>query len=101
MFALVASDTLFVKVDDITRDEFVRHGLPPFIREAGWGRRTVFSCHTVSVGALEASAALCEWARKGIDAAARAAAAKRKPAARKTIPLDSRAGLTHQTRASE
>lgn len=90
MFALVASDTFFVKVDDITRPEFESHGLRPFVYEADGGKRTVFSYHTVPADALEASAALCDWARKGIDAATRAAAVRRKPTARKTKSRDSR-----------
>jgi DNA transformation protein len=90
MFALVASETFFVKVDDLTRHEFERHGLQPFVHETGEGQRTVFSHHTVPADALDDSAALCAWARKGIDAAVRAAAAKRKPPAKTAKSRDTR-----------
>jgi DNA transformation protein len=76
MFALVAFDTFYVKVDDASRSEFEALGLGPFVYEAGGGKRSVMAYHTVPADALDGSAALCEWARKGIAAAARAAAAK-------------------------
>lgn len=76
MFALVAFETFFVKTDDASRGEFERHGLLPFIYEAGSGKRAVMSYYTVPSDALDSSPLLCEWARKGIEAAARAAAGK-------------------------
>ena len=90
MFALVAFETFFVKADDASRAEFERLGLQPFTYEAGGGKRTVMSYFTVPSDALESSAMLCEWARKGIEAAARAGKGKHKtkPVAKK--PRDSR-----------
>jgi DNA transformation protein and related proteins len=76
MFALVAYDTFYVKVDDSTRADF--SGLAPFSYETKNGRREVMSYHTVPTEALDSSSLLCEWARKGIEAAERAANAKRK-----------------------
>ena len=78
MFALVALETFFVKTDDVNRGEFERHGLLPFTYEAGSGKRTVMSYHTIPPDALESSPLLCEWAEKGIEAAARAVAGKRR-----------------------
>ena len=89
MFALVASDTFHVKADDLSRSEFESHGLRPFVYEAGGGKRTVISYYTVPTDALESSAMLCEWAQKGIAAASRAAAEKRKTKRRKNGPRDS------------
>jgi DNA transformation protein len=77
MFALVALDTFYVKADDLSRGEFESQRLQPFTYEAGGGRRTVISYYTVPSGALESPDMLCEWARKGIEAAARATAGKR------------------------
>ena len=77
MFALVAFETFFVKADDATRAEFESLGLRPFTYEAAGGKRTVMSYFTVPADALESSPLLCEWAEKGIAAAARAAAGKR------------------------
>ena len=79
MFALVAFETFFVKVDDASRAEFEGVGMTPFTYEASSGKRTVMSYFTVPPDALESSPMLCEWARKGIEAAARADAGKRKP----------------------
>jgi DNA transformation protein len=76
MFALVAFDTFYVKVDDVSRSEFEALGLAPFVYEAGGGKRSVMSYYTVPVDALDSSPVLCEWARKGIAAEARASAAK-------------------------
>ena len=85
MFALVAFETFFVKADDVSRGEFESLGLQPFTYEAGGGKRTVMSYFTVPPDALELSSLLCEWARKGIESAARAVAGKRKarPGAKK------------------
>jgi len=77
MFALVAFETFFVKADDASRAEFEELGLQPFTYEASGGKRTVMSYFTVPSGALESSPLLCDWARKGIEAATRAASAKR------------------------
>jgi DNA transformation protein and related proteins len=80
MFALVAYETFFVKVDDTSRPEFDALGLGPFVYASAGGKRTVMACHTVPATALDSSELLCEWARKGVEAARRAAL---KPAARK------------------
>lgn len=77
MFALVAFDTFYVKVDDTSRQEFEDRGLGPFVYEAGGGKRSVMAYHTVPVEALDSSPVLCEWAEKGIAAASRAAAGKK------------------------
>jgi DNA transformation protein len=73
MFALVASDTFYVKVDDLIRDGFVEQRLIPFSYDSRNGRREVMSYYTVPTDAMDSSALLCEWADKGIAAAARAA----------------------------
>ena len=89
MFALVAFETFFVKTDDITRAEFESHGLQPFVYGTGDGKRTVMSYYTVPTDALESSPLLCDWARKGMDAAARASAKKGKPKAKRRPASDS------------
>lgn len=76
MFALVAFDTFYVKVDGVSRGEFEALGLGPFVYEGGAGKRSVMAYHTVPADALDSSPVLCEWARRGIAAAVRAAAAK-------------------------
>lgn len=80
MFALVAYDTFYVKVDDTSRAEFERAGLQPFVYETESGKRSVMSYHTVPAAALDSSPQLCEWAEKGIAAAKRAAKSGTRPA---------------------
>jgi DNA transformation protein len=75
IFAIVAYDTLFLKVDDLTRPEFKAAGLKPF----------VYSENRVSVGyfqppvtTLDDREELAAWAEKGWQAALRAASQKAK-----------------------
>lgn len=72
MFALVAADTFYVKVDDVIRAEFVGRRLIRFSYEGKNGRREIMSYYTVPADAMDSSALLCEWACKGIEAATRA-----------------------------
>jgi DNA transformation protein and related proteins len=73
MFALVAYETFYVKVDDLNRPDFLAANLAPFSYETKNGRREVMSYHTVPAEALDSSPLLCDWARKGLEAATRAA----------------------------
>ena len=72
MFALVADDTLYLKVDDQTRGEFVAAGLEAF-RYSKKGKIYQMSYHAAPEDALENAELLRDWARKAIDAALRAA----------------------------
>jgi DNA transformation protein len=81
IFAIIAFDTLYFKVDDVNRAEFVAYRLQPF-RYEGKGNAIEMSYYHPPAEALERSAVLCEWAWKGIAAARRAE--KKKPALRKT-----------------
>jgi DNA transformation protein len=87
MFALVAQDTFYVKSDDVSRPEFEREGLEPFRFESSKGT-TETSYYQPPSAAIDDREKLCEWARKGIEAAKRSALSKaakkpRKPAKRK------------------
>jgi len=77
MFALVASDTLYLKVDDESRGEFEAAGLDPF-RYTKKGKSYRMSYHTAPEDALEDAELLRDWARKAVDAAMRAARGERK-----------------------
>ena len=81
MFALVAFDTFYVKVDDASRSEFESLGLKAFEYERGEGKRASMDYYTVPADALDSAPLLCEWSEKGIAAARRAALGKksRKP----------------------
>jgi DNA transformation protein len=81
MFALVAEDTLYIKADDANRAEFTAFGLESFRFEMK-GAVKEMSYFQPPASALDDGVRLCAWARKGVEAAARAAQRK-KPAARK------------------
>ncbi len=72
MFALVADDTLYLKVDDETRDAFLAADLEAF-RYSRKGKAYRMSYHTAPEDALENAELLRDWARKAVDAALRAA----------------------------
>ena len=72
MFALVAEDTLYFKADDANRAEFTDLGLEPFRYEMK-GALKEMSYFQPPSAALDDGEMLCAWARKGVEAAARAA----------------------------
>ena len=76
MFALVANDTLCLKVDEESRGEFEAAGLEPF-RYTKKGKTYQMSYHAAPEDALEDAELLRDWARKAVDAAMRAAHGKR------------------------
>ena len=71
MFALVADDTLYLKVDDESRGEFEAADLEPF-RYWKKGKSYQMSYHAAPEDALEDAELLRDWARKAVDAAIRA-----------------------------
>ncbi len=80
MFALVAYDTLYFKVDEISRPEFESAGLSPFTYGEN---RVVMAYYHPPVTALDNSQELALWAEKGWQAAMRAAVkTKKRPAKR-------------------
>jgi DNA transformation protein len=79
MFALVADDTLYLKVDDANRADFERENLRPFRYDRTDREVAVMSYYQPPAAAIDDRELLCALARKGIEAAARASAKKRKP----------------------
>jgi DNA transformation protein len=79
MFALVAGDALYIKVDDSNRGDFERENLRPFRYDRTDKTVAVMSYFEPPSAALDDRELLCEWARKGIGAAARAVEKKRSP----------------------
>lgn len=77
MFALLADDTLYIKVDDVTRAEFEARGLQPFRYERR-GETKTMSYRQPPAEALDDRDMLCERARKGCEAAKRAIGNKRR-----------------------
>ena len=76
MFALVADDTLYVKVDDTNRADFERENLQPFRYERRERGEAVMDYYEPPAAAIDNRELLCEWARKGIEAADRTAQKK-------------------------
>jgi len=75
MFGLIADGDLYLKVDDANREDFARAGLGPFVY-GGKDRPMTMSYHRAPEP-IEDWRILEPWARGSLDAARRAAAAKR------------------------
>ncbi len=73
MFALIADDTLYFKVDDGNRPDFKAACASPFVYERG-GRRVALSYYQVPADAMEDPDDLCAWAREAFEAGLRARA---------------------------
>jgi DNA transformation protein len=68
-FALIAEDSLYFKVDDITRQDFERLGMEPF---RPYGEDSAMGYYEVPADAVEDATQLAAWMRKAIDVAAKA-----------------------------
>ena len=82
IFAIVIDDTLYLKVDDGNRAEFVALGQEPFVYTTRTGARTAMSYFSAPDEALENPGAMAHWLRSALGASLRAAAArpKKRPA---------------------
>ena len=77
-FALIADDTLYLKVDDQTRPAFERLGLDPFRPYGEHGE--VMQYYRVNEDLLEDAEALRTWAEQAVEVARRA---RRRPSRRR------------------
>ncbi|HEX2450233.1 MAG TPA: TfoX/Sxy family protein [Gemmatimonadales bacterium] len=68
-FALIDNDTLFFKVDDVTRGDFERRGMEPF-RPGGADGETM-GYYELPADVLEDPDALRQWADQAVAVAAR------------------------------
>ena len=75
-FALIDNDILYLKVDDSTRQDFVRAGCGPF-RPYGDDRESM-QYYSVPVSVLEDADALAVWGKKAIAVAVAAKGRKKK-----------------------
>jgi DNA transformation protein len=75
-FAIVGDDAFYVKVDDVSRPEFETLGLKPFRFEMR-DRQATMDYYLPPAAAMDNRELLCEWARKGLEAAERTAQKKR------------------------
>lgn len=75
MFGLVAYERLYFKVDDQTKARFAEAGSEPFVYE-GKNKPIEMSYWTAPDESLDDPELFEEWARLGLEASRRAAAAK-------------------------
>jgi DNA transformation protein len=75
LFALIAEDRLYFKVDDATRPDFERLGREPF---RPFGEAGAMGYYEVPADVLEDAAQLEPWMRKAIEVAAKAKRGKPK-----------------------
>jgi DNA transformation protein len=71
--AIVADDTLYLKVDALTRARFETAGARPLVYESA-GRRVALGFWTAPETAMDSPAAMAPWIRLATDAAVRARA---------------------------
>lgn len=74
-FALITDDTLYLKVDDSNRDDFVRRGMQPF-RPYRDRPEWEMGYYEVPADVLEDAETMTVWARKSVRAAFAAPARK-------------------------
>ena len=84
MFALVADDALYIKADAVNQAEFAARGLLPFRYEMR-GEKKQMNYWQPPAEAMDDGEMLCEWARKGVEAADRAV--KKKARATRSAPV--------------
>ena len=73
-FAILAEDTLYLKVDDGNRRAYEALGIQPFAYVRKDGRMATMSYYPVPSEVLDNPDALAPWARQAMDAAQRGAA---------------------------
>ncbi|CAM3937602.1 TfoX/Sxy family protein [Roseateles saccharophilus] len=102
--ALIDDGQLFLKADDATRERFVAAGCTPFTYPTKDGERMVMSYYRPPEEALESPPLMLPWARLALEAALRAAnakkpaAARKRPAARKRSAADQAAAKKPATK---
>jgi DNA transformation protein len=77
MFALVADDTLYLKVDEKSRSKFQCKGLSPFVYKMK-GKECTMPYYQAPDKAMEDPEEMAQWAKKAYDAAKRASQGKRR-----------------------
>lgn len=65
-FGLVANDTLYFKVNDTTREKYIKHKMKPF---SPYGQAVMRSYYEVPVSIIEDTDELDHWAREAYEVA--------------------------------
>ncbi len=76
MFALIADDVVYFKVDDQNRPAFEAEGMNPFTYESKAGKRGVMAYWQVPERLFDEPDEFVAWARNAVSVALRADAAK-------------------------
>ena len=77
MFALIADEVLYLKVDDQIQGDFAAQGCRPFVyQHKNRSQPTQFSYWEAPVDALERASLLCDWAGRAHEAALRTKASR-------------------------
>ena len=82
MFGVVFGETLYFKVDDRNRSDYVDEGMEPFTYDMKNGKTGALSYYEVPERLYDDADELIEWARKALDAMLLVQAEKRAKAAR-------------------
>lgn len=84
MFGLIASETLYLKVDDTNRADFEEEDKGPFVFESKNGKQDVASYYELPEALYDEPDAFTDWARKAIDVALRTRKPKKKKRKKKS-----------------
>lgn len=90
MFALVANERIYLKVNDDTRPAFDREGSKPFVFESKSGEAVMTSYVEIPSRLLDDTDELAKWARRAYEAAINGRGKKkptRKPLVPRELPL--------------
>ena len=95
MFALLVRDTMYLRVDDTTRERFERAGSAPFSYQRAEREVSLSAYYAVPEDLLDRQDELLQWARDAIATARRAASTAR--------PARSRSGArrSRKTRSAD
>lgn len=72
MFALIADETLYLKVDETTKDAFEDEGSAPFMYDTRDGKRSVMSYYEMPEHLLDEPDEFIIWMRRAVGVALRA-----------------------------
>ncbi len=72
-FAILVDDTLYLKVDDVTRADYEARGLSPFRYRSKQGKTMTMGYYPLPAEVLEDPEELRAWATRAVEAAERAA----------------------------
>lgn len=78
MFALIAKEVLYLKVDRLSEPDFLAEGLPPFQYASKDGRNVVMSYYRAPDRCLEDPSEMKVWADRALAAALRARTGRRR-----------------------